>query len=83
MLNYLKKLFLIPAYYKCETSFNKEAAHTYIHNLSEFVSAANKCVQLSQSHKYENEEGSCIKFSAFTTVHKKILDNLLTRPEVT
>jgi len=78
----LKKLFLIPAYYKCDNSFNPTAARNYLYDPNEFIKQASKCVQLSLAQKYEADEGSCIKFSSFNTVHKKLLENLLNRPEV-
>eukprot|EP00826_Nyctotherus_ovalis_P019180 TRINITY_DN15867_c0_g1_i2.p1 TRINITY_DN15867_c0_g1~~TRINITY_DN15867_c0_g1_i2.p1 ORF type:complete len:154 (-),score=24.81 TRINITY_DN15867_c0_g1_i2:141-602(-) len=82
LLNYLKKLFMIPGYYRNEDSYNPEAARSYTYTLPEFTKEVAKCVQTSVTHKFEADGDSCIKFSPFNTVHKKILDNLLTRPEV-
>jgi len=73
---------MIPGYYRKEDSYNPEAARSYIYNLTEFIKEVNKCVKVSVMNKYEADESSCIKFSPFNTVHKKILENLLNRPEV-
>jgi len=81
LLNYLKKLFLIPGYYQKEGSYNPKAARDFKDNLTEFMREANKCMQIAFVKQYEPDNG-CLKFSSFNTVHKKILENLYNRPEV-
>ena len=73
---------MLSACYKRQDSYNPEASQMYLYNLSGFIKEVRRCVEISLANKYESASNSCLKFSPFTTVHGKILENLFTRPEV-
>jgi hypothetical protein len=61
LLNFLKKIFYIPDYFKIESSFNKEAGNKFIYNFTEFKKEVEKCILLSQKNKHKNCHDSSIK----------------------
>lgn len=83
ILKFLKNIFLMNSYLKIETSLNPEAGRLFKSNYDRFKEEARTSVISSQQSKYLSTSDFMIKFSDFSSVHEKILNNLKERPEET
>eukprot|EP00939_MAST-03C_sp_MAST-3C-sp1_P000567 g567.t1 len=81
LLTYVKKIFYLKTY-NIKGAVNKIAADMFKRSneeRSEFMSRVNRCVQVSLSTIYENDEDSPLSFSKSNPLHKRYYEALTRR----
>lgn len=76
VLAYVKKAFYSPELWTEEGIPNPSASITYQDNRQVFAEQVKNCIQHSESHLGDKDDGSSIRFPQFTTDHQQLLEKI-------
>lgn len=76
VLAYIKKAFYSPELWTEDGVPNPPAAITYMEHTSVFTEHVKQCIEQSEAHLGDIDEGSTIRFPQFTAEHQQLMEKI-------